>query len=114
MPPSGYSHQQSNFLKGFLESCSNALEQESYIHEETLTEALRREICDIARYLQQGTSDDSQRCILELTSAFYKRILVLNPTSLTEYRNAVRKVLDITVESIMAIHIESPQSMAPQ
>ena len=106
MPPSGYSAKDTSYIKDFLNSCASALKRERAEKNESYIEALNREIKDIARYLQTPGLDLAQVSTLKLTSAFYQKVVALEPISEEKFSQAVSNSLENISHRILAIHIE--------
>lgn len=74
MPPSGYSHAQSEYAVDFLSSCFQALVNEAEEKSVSLFEALSMEIGNIKSHLRSENSKTAQEAILRLTLTFYEAL----------------------------------------
>lgn len=105
VPPSGYDQQQVGSIEAFLRSCSRALLNEAYDRNETVAEALSREITSIKNELEKAEPTEFQRRILFLTSDFYSAVAQVKPKNVAAYRSAVDQVLAQFSSEVAAIHI---------
>lgn len=109
MPPSGYSTAQASALREFLLSCSKSLRMESLRDGRTPQEGLYKECNDIERELNSNPAlSTSVAATLEFTRSFYRRLLLKNPTSFTEFECMVDTVLNEIEKEILDVHIEPP------
>lgn len=110
MPPSGYTHRQSQSIVDFLLSCSDALKAEAHQKGLTPVEALSNECSNIKNILNSVHVPDIQTSVLQLTFAFYESILKITPSDFHQYDHAVEQVASIVVKSIMDIHVPAELS----
>ena len=105
MPPSGYSSAQSDAIATFLNSCASALKAESVSLSRSPVQGLEKECTGIEGLLATGSPDLFAQSILELTKAFYQRVLDMRPADFEAFDASVRKALDEVAQSILAIHV---------
>lgn len=107
MPPSGYSFEQAEFVRRFLNSCAAALEAEAVQFGATYLQRLEFEVADIARYVSsQKALTQSQLAVLSLTADFYEKVIGHQPSNSYSFWAAVEIVLGDIGSSVLEIKIE--------
>lgn len=104
MPPSGYSIDQVDGLRSFLDSCSRALEAEGLGFGESPIEALEREIRSISDALP-AMSTMFVGPVLMLTRDFYSALLQEQPQTYAAFREVVERQLEKLRTAVLGVHI---------
>lgn len=105
MPPSGYTHDQSRHVGELLRSCARALVAEASENDESLIEALDREIGSIKGYITERAQTAGQRGILLVTQGFYSEVLALAPLDENAFNAAVEAAVCRIEEQMLGIKI---------
>jgi Mn-dependent DtxR family transcriptional regulator len=92
-------------LTKFLKSCAEDLEKEAKDKGEQISEAVDRELRDIARHLQGNQNSAMQRAILGATLAFYERLGAHVSADADNYQHSVQSALDEVVSEIATIKV---------
>lgn len=104
MPPSGYSIEQSDYIRDFLESVSHSLEKEGIEKNLTPIQAMEAE-CENIHLIAKDSDNLAEKSVLFLTKHFYLKVLEQAPQSYLEYRKSVETVLPNIREVILSVHV---------
>jgi hypothetical protein len=112
MPPCGYTPSQSKSIIEFLRSVSTSLREEGRGFELTPTEALQRELNNIAVILDSDENfGASGNKVLELTASFYQQILDRGPVNYQDFDDIRSILLKETDAQILRIHVPSIEKL---
>ena len=105
MPPSGYNTTQINSVATFLDSISQALENEGREKNFLPVEAMNAECRNIDTILQQVNGDLFADAILNLTKIFYQEVAQANPLTYEDYRQTVVEIVERAKTQISDVHV---------
>ena len=105
MPPSGYNSTQTNSVATFLESISQALENEGREKDFLPVEAMTAECRNIDIILRQCNGDLFADAVLNLTKVLYQEVTQANPLTYEDYRQKVVEIVERAKAQISNVHV---------